>query len=257
MLKFIGRELLINIEKMKYSCKIKQNSRVVYLMNYINFYQLGQNQKAPFTDSLLDFSCKYYFSEQSLHVFISRQILQQLLVIMWVLWSIIVVHMVLAKLIASIITTVAIVIVCLMALWSYVRIGIIVLERLRLVHSVRLAWDILLVRYLRILLIVLGLRWVVCVFWRVVYWTEIVTFGIFNLHWNMFVFCSLFRSFLINFLLLKYLCNLVSFIFLLSKMLNLNLQTLDKSHFLLYASLNQIQVIRSVCVPLIYFTELS
>ncbi len=193
-----------------------------------------------------------------MHVLVAWQVFQELFVIVRVLWCVVIVQVVLAELVPVVMAVVADVMgavcgepVCLVVALNVglgpVRVGVVVLVGLGLVHSV-LSGD------LRIGLVVvcLLLGRVVRVFGLAVEGGEVLALWVLYLHGAWLVLIRL----LVNLLLLKHPCNVLSVVPLPLQVLNSSLQALDQPHFILNAFLNQIQIARSIRVPFIDLVQL-
>lgn len=149
------------------------------------------------------------FSEKSLHVFVARQILQKLLIMIRVVRRVVARHVILTELVPA---AIAIrMIVALVTAWTWVAdVWITVVELVWLIDAIWLVRRGWFIRGLVILAEWLGLRnwWMICVFYWIVHRTEVINFGIFNIHLSRLEF------FLMKFLLLKHLGNFISIVFL-------------------------------------------
>ncbi len=161
-------------------------------------------------------------SEQALHILVSWKIFKQLLVMIWVVWCIAAVLMILTECISSIVTNILVdtmssvmvgiipahVMVALWIYWTTASIDawvrVVILVRLR--HSIRLCRYILLIWYLRVYLLLIQRRVISVLDW-VRNRADIVTFGVFDLHWRRLIFY--FEMYL---LLLKNLTDFVSIV---------------------------------------------
>lgn len=172
----------------------------------------------------------------------------------WVLRCVVVIHVILAELVAPDIVwtvcTVPVVSTSLLTWWVYVRITVMVLVtscvRMCLIVLVLIHW------YLWILLVTLGLWWVINVFGGivVVWWSQIMTLGELDLHRAWFVMLASW-SFLMYLLFLQHPAYILSLVFFPPQQLNFGMQILYESYFFLNTFFDQIQVIRSLTVPLV------